>query len=119
MTLTPFQLREACKMRARGESWAAIGRFFHVRPRTVIYALYPERIQAVYENRKRRRRLKKADRSSPDPGNSVRDKILIPREVLFDRDRRMAMAPRNLTAALLGDPLPGRSALDRRGGPYD
>jgi hypothetical protein len=31
-------------------------------------------------------------------------------------DRRSATAPRDLTAAVLGDPLPGFSALERRGG---
>jgi hypothetical protein len=30
------------------------------------------------------------------------------------RDRKLALTPRNLTAAILGDPLPGYSALDRR-----
>jgi len=36
---------------------------------------------------------------------------------LADRDRRRA-APRSLTAELMGDPEPGRSALDRRGPPH-
>ena len=35
---------------------------------------------------------------------------------LAARDRRLALAPRDLTASLLGDPLPGYSALDRREG---
>lgn len=34
---------------------------------------------------------------------------------LADRAAREATAPSSLTAALLGDPLPGRSALDLRG----
>ena len=117
MSLTPFQIIEAAKMRARHMSWALIGKHFHVRPRTVVYALHPERMQAVYQSRKRLRRLKKkVDIIGNDPGNSVRDSISIPRDVLFDRDRRMELAPCSLTAALLGDPLPGRSALDRRRG---
>lgn len=33
---------------------------------------------------------------------------------LAERDRRLALAPRSLSAALCGDPLPGYSALDRR-----
>lgn len=36
-----------------------------------------------------------------------------PPEVLADLERRRALRPRDLTAVLLGDPLPGRSALDR------
>ena len=35
-------------------------------------------------------------------------------DLLAERDRRARIAPRDLTAALLGDPLPGFSALDRR-----
>lgn len=34
--------------------------------------------------------------------------------LLAERDRRARIAPRDLTASLLGDPLPGFSALDRR-----
>jgi hypothetical protein len=36
----------------------------------------------------------------------------------LERDARAAIAPRNLTAAVLGDPLPGCSALDRWSGPW-
>jgi len=34
--------------------------------------------------------------------------------VLAERDYRLSLAPRDLTAALMGDPAIGRSALDRR-----
>lgn len=37
-----------------------------------------------------------------------------PDDVLAARDRYLSLQPISLTAALLGDPLPGRSALDRR-----
>lgn len=40
--------------------------------------------------------------------------ISIPADVLADRDRRMAMQPRSLTAATLGDPEPGRRWPDGR-----
>lgn len=33
---------------------------------------------------------------------------------LAERERRRALVPRDTTAAILGDPLPGLSALDRR-----
>ena len=36
---------------------------------------------------------------------------------LNERDRRALLRPRSLTAAICGDPLPGYSALDRRGRP--
>lgn len=35
-------------------------------------------------------------------------------DMLQERDRRSAMMPRDITAALFGDPLPGYSALERR-----
>ncbi len=34
--------------------------------------------------------------------------------VLAERDRRRELEPSSITARLMGDPLPGRSALDRR-----
>jgi hypothetical protein len=40
--------------------------------------------------------------------------VQIPDAVLAERDRRLA-ADRTINMLLLGDPLPGRSALDRRG----
>lgn len=42
------------------------------------------------------------------------DDTRVPDSVLQDRDRRMQLAPRDLTAAFFGDPLPGMSALERR-----
>lgn len=39
--------------------------------------------------------------------------IRVPQDVLADRDRRLTLSHRSLTAAFCGDPLPGQSALDR------
>jgi len=41
-------------------------------------------------------------------------KMVVPDSVIADRDRRYGLVPRDLTAALAGDPLPGMSALERR-----
>lgn len=38
------------------------------------------------------------------PTNHTETSVAVPGDVLADRDRRLAMAPRSLTAALLGDP---------------
>jgi len=38
----------------------------------------------------------------------------VPPEVFAERDRRLSLAPRSLTAAICGDPLPGYSAMERR-----
>jgi len=37
-----------------------------------------------------------------------------PDHVLAERDRRLALHPRDLTAAIAGDPLPGMSALEKK-----
>lgn len=41
-------------------------------------------------------------------------RIVIPADVLADRDRRAALEPVSITAAVCGDPPPGRSALDQK-----
>jgi IS30 family transposase len=40
--------------------------------------------------------------------------VNVPEHVLAERDRRLAQRPRDLTAAIAGDPLPGMSALEKR-----
>jgi hypothetical protein len=42
--------------------------------------------------------------------------VIVPARVLEERDHRLGLAPRDLTAAIAGDPLPGMSALERRHG---
>lgn len=40
--------------------------------------------------------------------------VAVPDHVLVEREQRLARQPRDLTAAIVGDPLPGSSALDRK-----
>ena len=40
--------------------------------------------------------------------------VNVPESVLAERAARLALSPRDLTAAIAGDPLPGMSALERR-----
>jgi len=42
--------------------------------------------------------------------------VTIPPSVLAERKLRLALQPRDLTAAIAGDPLPGMSALERKQG---
>jgi hypothetical protein len=68
--------------------------------------------------------LNEVDRVEPDQfapssdivlGDAVSQKNAPSRSALEDRDRRSELqAQQSLTAAFFGDPLPGRSALDRR-----
>lgn len=47
-------------------------------------------------------------------GHDVFASVAPSAEALAERDRLAMLEPVSLTAALLGDPLPGRSALDKR-----
>lgn len=59
-----------------------------------------------------RKKLERGRRPPTDPPATRRPK---PRRNLIDEwQRRLALRPRDLTAAICGDPLPGYSALDRR-----
>lgn len=49
--------------------------------------------------------------AAKDAGQTPADKA--PAAVLAERAVRRALSPSDLTAAVFGDPLPGRSALDR------
>lgn len=44
-----------------------------------------------------------------EPGHMV-----VPHDVIAERDRRLSVPPPSLTAACMGDPPPGYSALDKR-----
>lgn len=61
------------------------------------------------------RALEHVGRSNPrpvhmDPVNRMR----VPETVWADKERRAMLEPRDMTARLLGDPLPGMSALERK-----
>ncbi len=59
---------------------------------------------------------KKIRYANPYPGQShiTSFRVEIPSRVAAERDRAMELGPQSITAAMMGDPLPGRSALDRR-----
>lgn len=40
--------------------------------------------------------------------------FVVPQQILDDRARRYSIAPRDITSAFCGDPLPGFSALEKR-----
>ena len=52
------------------------------------------------------------------PWNLYADQVKeIPQQVLADRDHRATLVPRDTTAMLMGDPVPGYSAAERRSPP--
>lgn len=46
--------------------------------------------------------------------NFMADRTIVPEDRFADRNIRVNLAPRDLTAAFFGDPKPGFSALERR-----
>ena len=125
MNPTPEQIIEAGRMRAAGMGWDKIACRLCIGVFKLRAAMQPGYLEYKRETNqiardilrhgftKRRRRLK-PQKTGVDPGNKASHAIVPPRDVLFDRDVRLTLVPRSLTAALLGDPLPGRSALDKR-----
>lgn len=123
--LTVDELELAKKLRREGETWAAIGRTLGKRDNTVRAAVSVEfrehraMLAAAWSRRRRTRPDSMGDigvgPECPRPHNGEPpERLHIPPEVLEDRDRRRELDPISITAALLGDPLPGRSALDQR-----
>jgi hypothetical protein len=60
-----------------------------------------------------RRAWRKRLPNTPNP--YVMARLSIPQHVLDERERRRELEHTSVTAAFCGDPLPGYSALDRRG----
>ena len=95
-------LAGARKLRAAGTSWASIGAHLGYHEHTIRKRLDPDFAEA--------RRVRYA---SPAPCMQTMEPRLTPAEA----ERALATVPpdtRTLQARFLGDPLPGRSALDRR-----
>ena len=92
-SLTPDQIHTARLMRREGKSIEYIARHMN-RGRTLIGEVCRGYARVVQQQ-------------APV--------LNIPDSVLAEREARLALSPRDLTAAIAGDPLPGMSALERRG----
>jgi hypothetical protein len=122
MSLTPEQINEAWHMRTAcpKTSWVRIGLKLGFSDRTVREALYPERREARRANRRKRENGHKKPKGyhryevSPHGVHMEGRRATVPSIVLIEREARLALAPRSLTALICGDPPPGRSALDKR-----
>ena len=133
--LTPLMIEQAKALRAEGYGWLAIGKKLQVSEYVIRCELEPEfhqyRIAQARQARryppdrkpeppvlkKRLRRIRPDDRINKT-GHAVFGNRVVPDDVWREREvflERM-LQPRELTAELLGDPGPGRSALDKRQG---
>lgn len=79
----------------------------------------PERRAARLEFLRQKRRVASGQSGSSNreitaPKRAVSSGPYVCEKALADRDVRKYIAPRDLSAAFFGDPLPGYSALDKR-----
>lgn len=110
--MTQDQISQARKMRASGQQWALICQFVGENYHTVRRAIDPlwaqSRRDGVNEIRNRRR--------VPEPGKNSCGftESREPRNPDYDPRRDGVLEPQTLSQIFLGDPLPGRSALDKK-----
>jgi hypothetical protein len=110
--LTPEIIEEARAIRRRHRvPWTRLARSLGVNCTALRRNLDDDFRES--RNAEAKRYREKNFRGVYTPGVRTHDERPSP-EALADRDRRLNDRPRSLTAMILGDPPPGRSALDRR-----
>lgn len=116
--MTPDQIAQARQMRDSGMSWKKIAKHFGVSEDTARRPLDPEwtarRNATVAANRRLRRARMAEGEACPSFVHYV---CSMPEEAKRDGERLLAQVPadtRDLTGRICGDPLPTRSALDRK-----
>lgn len=111
MKLTAEQIAQARQWQAGGRNYAWMTEQLGCTADTIRRVLDPEWAEKRNAGIRANRAVRRGDKSAS--GRELRP--IIPVTVLFDRERRLsAKVTPNMT--ILGDPLPGRSALDRMGG---
>ena len=119
--LTPSKLAQAIEMRSRKQPWTAVCYAIGESEYVVRAALDP----AWAETRRRQARDGRARRNGTlirrprevisQPSMHMVKAISVPLSAVAERDRVFSLMP-TIHQRLLGDPLPGRSALDKRRG---
>jgi excinuclease UvrABC helicase subunit UvrB len=87
-----------------------------IKNKFIVLSQTPE--QRIKRNEYERERRRDRDKTFSRKAGIVFEahKARIPDAVIAERDARYSASHRDLTAAFFGDPLPGRSALDRKQG---
>lgn len=119
MSLAPAQRTEAIRLRAFEPpmSWGAIG----LRLQCSSFLLKCEMVEGYRDYHRERVRCRRNGLPIPQRMKSERPVHRHgathgpqpPYDVMAERDMRLALEPQSLTAFILGDPAPGRSAWDR------
>jgi len=114
MFFTEPQLREAFKLRASHMSWRKLGDYFGCSDATIKEAMFPAAAKGRRERQTQRRRIiARSGKRIRKVTHVVEQRNEVPLDVVEERDL-VSMAPMTLTQSILGDPKPGRSALDKR-----
>ena len=110
--MTEEQIKEAKYLRSKGTGWHKLSRIMGISEWYLTETLEPERIKLMkarnleFQRKWRLEHKQTAGRAAPS-------KIVPPPEVIDERNRAyFAEVPVSVT--LMGDPLPGRSALDKK-----
>lgn len=116
---TQDEITRALEMRSRGMTPEKIGHALarsSKAVRTKFSWLAMSQSQRVKRNEYERARRMGQDKTLTKIAGITFEahKSRMPEEVSSERNSRFSIAPRDLTAAFFGDPLPGYSALDRR-----
>jgi hypothetical protein len=115
--LSHASIVEARDLRRLLWSWHAVADHVGCSVEALKRAMVPGWIEKRQEGARNYRARKAGTRFRPYvpiTTHIAESKPVAPQSVLFERERAM-LAPRSLTATLLGDPPAGRSALDKRG----
>lgn len=112
--LTKHQIKDAKRRLEAGELMSHIARRLHVRHDWLKCLIDPEHDAKRRASRREsaRRRRQKEPKHAPVHHPEVHVRVIVPHDVLFERERARSQI-QSLSAFLMGDPLPGRSALDR------
>ena len=118
--LTDEQKLWALELRKTGEkgslAWRRVGKIMGIPERALLREFSPAVYKREIERHKMRRRADNKTALGVRPPEGARPvRVLIPDEVLSERNAAYSR-PLPLVYQLLGDPRPGRSALDRRNG---
>lgn len=109
--LTADQISIVTQRRAEHKSWDSISKEIGVSSFTIRAYVVPgfRARHRVHVQTFRQNYYKNGRRCTPNATGTPQ----IPPQVLAERDHRLSLVPRSLSAVMFNDPLPGYSALDK------
>lgn len=111
--MTPAQVMQAKRWVAQGRNYAWMSKTFGCAPHTIRRAIDPEWAERRREQINQARRTRALEKAPSTIAVRPRPQISQDVEAELERLRSLILTPNQ---SVLGDPLPGRSALDRMGG---